>query len=127
MKNVLRKINKIKTLSPEDKDLLSMLSETCWSFWEKEDMKRMYYSIEKDDVLELKYYYSGKIKSALLEGIKISNSEAYRLLAVKAYLDLTKLRDEDGNFLVFVEKGREDAERKIKKLALLSIDKENEG
>lgn len=61
------------------------------SVWEKYGRKRIYIDsdeeIEKVFGLSISRYNSGWICSAFLNGEKISNSEARRLLAIKPYYD----------------------------------------
>ncbi len=79
--------------------------------WTKGDMDRLYFSLEKSGALELDYYKSGNLRSADLEGERISNAEACRLLAVKCFIDL-----KNGNELV-VQYGREEAQEVVRELA----------
>lgn len=61
------------------------------NLWEKYGRKRIY--INDDDVIEKVFglsvsrYNSGMISSAFLNGEKISNSQARRLLAIQPYYD----------------------------------------
>lgn len=58
--------------------------------WEKYGRKRIYINedqLEKVFGLSISRYNSGWICSAFLNGEKISNSEARRLLAIKPYYD----------------------------------------
>lgn len=56
--------------------------------WTKGDHDRMYFNIADTDSMEVEKYNTGNISYAELNGEKISNSEAYRILAVKAYVDV---------------------------------------
>lgn len=56
--------------------------------WTKGKYDRMYFNIDRGGGLEIEYYKSGNISYAELDGEKISNSQAYRILAVTAYVDV---------------------------------------
>ena len=90
---------------------IEALEKKGFNRWTKGDMDRLYFSLEKAGVLELDYYKSGNLRSADLNGERISNAEACRLLAVKCFIDLKK-----GNQLV-VQCGREDAQDMVRDLA----------
>lgn len=79
--------------------------------WTKGNFDRLYFSIEKSGALDLDYYKSGNLRAADLEGKRISNAEACRLLSVKCFIDL-----KNGNKLV-VQYGREDAQDVVRELA----------
>lgn len=64
------------------------LEKKGFNRWTKGDMDRLYFSLEKAGALELDYYKSGNLRSADLDGERISNAEACRLLAVKCFIDL---------------------------------------
>lgn len=58
--------------------------------WIKGDMDRIY--IDDKDLkavfgLEIEYYKTGNIKSAILNGDKLSNNKAYGLLRNRIYFD----------------------------------------
>ena len=67
------------------------LIEIGCTTWEKYGRKRIYINnddqIEKVFGLSVSRYKSGMISSAFLNGEKISNSQACRLLTVKPYFD----------------------------------------
>lgn len=90
---------------------IDALEKKGFSRWTKGDMDRLYFSLEKSGALELDYYKSGNLRSADLNGERISNAEACRLLAVKCFIDL-----KNGNKLV-VQYGREDAQDTVRELA----------
>lgn len=90
---------------------IEALEKKGFNRWTKGDMDRLYFSIEKAGALELDYYKSGNLRSADLEGERISNAEACRLLAVKCFIDL-----KNGNKLV-VQCGREEAQDVVRGLA----------
>lgn len=90
---------------------IEALEKKGFSRWTKGDMDRLYFSLEKSGALELDYYKSGNLRSADLEGERISNAEACRLLAVKCFIDLN-----NGNKLV-VQYGREEAQEVVRELA----------
>lgn len=82
-----------------------------FSRWTKGNMDRLYFNLEKAGDLELDYYKSGNLRSADLDGERISNAEACRLLSVKCFIDL-----KNGNKMV-VQYGREDAQDAVRELA----------
>lgn len=90
---------------------IDALEKKGFSRWTKGDMDRLYFSLEKSGALELDYYKSGNLRAADLNGERISNAEAFRLLAVKCFIDL-----KNGNQLV-VQSGREDAQEVVCELA----------
>ena len=90
---------------------IDALEKKGFSRWTKGDMDRLYFSLEKSGALGLDYYKSGNLRSADLEGERISNAEACRLLAVKCFIDLKK-----GNKLI-VQYGREEAQDVVRELA----------
>lgn len=90
---------------------IEALEKKGFNRWTKGDMDRLYFSLEKSGALELDYYKSGNLRAADLEGERISNAEACRLLAVKCFIDL-----KSGNQLV-VQRGREDAQEVVRDLA----------
>lgn len=90
---------------------IEALEKKGFSRWTKGNMDRLYFNIEKSGDLELDYYKSGNLRSADLEGERISNAEACRLLAVKCFIDL-----KNGNKLV-VQYGREEEQDMVRGLA----------
>lgn len=71
-------------------DIMKKLEALGLTHWIKGDMDRIY--INNKDLksvfgLEIEYYKSGNIKSAVLNGDKISNNKAYGLLRNKIYFD----------------------------------------
>lgn len=90
---------------------IEALEKKGFNRWTKGNMDRLYFNIEKSGDLELDYYKSGNLRSADLDGKRISNAEACRLLAVKCFIDL-----KNGNKLV-VQYGREDAQDMVRDLA----------
>lgn len=80
----------------------TILEENGGKYWEKQTeqglLKRVYFSrdvIMTGIGLDVEYYHSGNISRATLDGQKISNSEAGRILAYlneKFYYDLIKAR-----------------------------------
>lgn len=90
---------------------IEALEKKGFNRWTKGNMDRLYFNIEKSGDLELDYYKSGNLRSADLDGERISNAEACRLLAVKCFIDL-----KNGNKLV-VQYGREDAQDMVRDLA----------
>ena len=73
------------------KNIEQKLIEIGCTVWEKYGRKRIYINsdeeIEKVFGLSVGRYNSGWISSAFLNGEKISNSQARRLLAIKPYYD----------------------------------------
>lgn len=73
------------------KNIETSLTAIGCTVWEKYGRKRIY--INSDDQIEKVFglsvgrYNSGMISSAFLNGEKISNSQARRLLTVKPYFD----------------------------------------
>lgn len=90
---------------------IEALEKKGFNRWTKGEMDRMYFNLEKAGALELDYYKSGNLRSAYLDGERISNAEACRLLAVKCFIDL-----KNGNKLV-VQYGREEAQDVVRELA----------
>lgn len=90
---------------------IESLEKKGFNRWTKGKMDRLYFSLEKSGALELDYYKNGNLRAADLEGERISNAEACRLLAVKCFIDL-----KNGNELV-VQYGREDAQDMVRELA----------
>lgn len=56
--------------------------------WTKGNMDRLYFNIAENGALDIDRYKSGNVRRAYLNGEKISNSRANRILATRAYLDL---------------------------------------
>lgn len=73
------------------KNVEQKLVEIGCTVWEKYGRKRVYINsdeeIEKVFGLSVGRYNSGWISSAFLNGEKISNSQARRLLAIQSYYD----------------------------------------
>ncbi|XJZ60229.1 hypothetical protein ACIA4Q_02450 [Lactobacillus delbrueckii subsp. bulgaricus] len=90
---------------------IEALEKKGFNRWTKGEMDRLYFNLEKAGALELDYYKSGNLRSAYLDGERISNAEACRLLAVKCFIDL-----KNGNKLV-VQYGREEAQEVVRELA----------
>lgn len=90
---------------------IESLEKKGFNRWTKGNMDRLYFSLEKSGALELDYYKNGNLRAADLEGERISNAEACRLLAVKCFIDL-----KNGNQLV-VQSGREEAQEVVRELA----------
>ena len=90
---------------------IDVLEKKGFNRWTKGNMDRLYFNLEKSGDLELDYYNSGNLRSADLDGERISNAEACRLLSVKCFIDL-----KNGNKLV-VQYGREDAQDVVRELA----------
>lgn len=90
---------------------IEALEKKGFNRWTKGEMDRLYFNLEKAGALELDYYKSGNLRSAYLDGERISNAEACRLLAVKCFIDL-----KNGNKLV-VQYGREEAQDVVRELA----------
>lgn len=60
------------------------------NLWEKGIHRRVYFDIKNYLDLEISTYNTGNIKSAYLNGEKISNSKAGKILQSKIYFDLNK-------------------------------------
>lgn len=56
--------------------------------WTKGGKDRLYFNIADNGTLDIDRYKSGNIHHAYLDGEKISNSRANRILETRAYLDL---------------------------------------
>lgn len=69
-------------------DKIAKLEKAGWSRWTKYGYDRLYFNAEENGVLYLTYYKTGNISYASFEDEKISNSQGYRLLSVKCYIDL---------------------------------------
>lgn len=76
-----------------DDKILKTLEENGGKLWEKNGMTRVYFNPETVMSMTVKYYKTGNIFSASVNGKPISNSEAYRALNCKFWFDLT-----DGQF-----------------------------
>lgn len=66
------------------------LIEAGCSVWEKYGKKRIYINVEQMSAvfgLTVNFYNTGNISSAYLQGEKISNRQAYRLLENKMFFD----------------------------------------
>lgn len=90
---------------------IEALESKGFNRWTKGNFDRLYFSLEKSGDLDLDYYKSGNLRAADLDGERISNAEACRLLSVKCFIDL-----KNGNKLV-VQYGREDAQDVVRELA----------
>lgn len=77
----------MKTEKETKEEMIERLIRHGFSRWTKGTMDRMYINADKLG-LEYTTYNTGNISSAKLDGEKISNSKAYRLLGAKTYLDL---------------------------------------
>ena len=82
-----------------------------FNHWAKGDMDRLYSNVEKSEYLDVDYYKSGNVSSAYLEGERISNAEAYRIMSVKCFIDL-----KNNNELV-VQYGNEEVQKLVRELA----------
>ena len=96
----------------EEKNILNIeeLEKRGFNRWTKGNMDRLYFDVKKS-YLDVDYYKSGNISSAYLEGERISNAEAYRLMSVKCFIDL-----KNGNKLV-VQYGNEESQKIVRELA----------
>lgn len=90
---------------------IEALEQKGFNRWTKGDMDRLYFNIEKSGDLDADYYKTGNMRSAYLNGERISNAEACRLLSVKCFIDL-----KNDNKMV-VQYGREDAQDVVRELA----------
>lgn len=97
----------------KEKNILNIeeLEKRGFNRWVKGDMDRLYFNVEKSEYLDVDYYKSGNVCSAYLDGERISNAEAYRLMAVKCFIDL-----KNDNELV-VQYGNEEAQNTVRELA----------
>lgn len=94
-----------------DNKEIKALEKKGFNRWTKGDMDRLYFDIKKSGYLDVDYYKSGNVSSAYLNGERISNAEAYRLMSVKCFIDL-----KNGNKLV-VQYGSEEAQDVVRELA----------
>lgn len=67
---------------------IEALEKKGFNRWTKGDMDRLYFNIEKSGDLDVDYYKTGNVRSAYLNGERISNAEAYRLMTVKCFINL---------------------------------------
>ena len=97
----------------EEKNILNIeeLEKKGFSRWTKGGMDRLYFDVKKAECLDVDYYKSGNVSSAYLEGERISNAEAYRIMSVKCFIDLKK-----DNELV-VQYGNEESQKVVRELA----------
>lgn len=70
-----------------DATTIKALEAKGFSRWQKNGHDRLYINSSHFG-LECSYYNTGNISSASLNGEPISNSEAYRIKSVKAYVDV---------------------------------------
>ena len=87
------------------------LENKGFNHWTKGAMDRLYFNVEKSEYLDVDYYKSGNVSSAYLEGERISNAEAYRIMSVKCFIDL-----KNNNELV-VQYGNEEVQKLVRELA----------
>ena len=97
----------------KEKNILNIeeLEKRGFNRWAKGDMDRLYFNVEKSEYLDVDYYKSGNVSSAYLEGERISNAEAYRIMSVKCFIDL-----KNDNELV-VQYGNEEEQKLVRELA----------
>ena len=67
---------------------IDALEKKGFNRWTKGNMDRLYFNIEKSGYLDVDYYKTGNVRSAYLNGERISNAEAYRLMSVKCFINL---------------------------------------
>lgn len=67
---------------------IEALEKKGFNRWTKGNMDRLYFNIEKSGYLDVDYYKTGNVRSAYLNGERISNAEAYRLMSVKCFINL---------------------------------------
>lgn len=67
---------------------IEALEKKGFNHWSKGNKERLYFNIEKSGYLDVDYYKTGNVRSAYLNGERISNAEAYRLMAVKCFINL---------------------------------------
>ena len=97
----------------EEKNALNIeeLKKRGFNRWTKGDMDRLYFDVKKSEYFSVDYYKSGNVSSAYLEGERISNAEAYRIMSVKCFIDL-----KNNNELV-VQYGNEESQKIVRELA----------
>ncbi len=106
----------IKGNMSEDK--IAKLEKQGWSRWTKDNFDRLYFNVQKTDVLDLEYHNSGTISEATWNGEEISNGEARRILAMKAYVDIA-----DGKLYIrYYRNGDSDEAEMLRKAAQDSLD-----
>lgn len=69
-------------------DKIAKLEKQGWSRWTKGNFDRLYFNVQKADVLGLEYRTTGTISNATWNGKEISSGEARRILSMKAYVDI---------------------------------------
>ena len=69
-------------------DKIAKLEKQGWSRWTKGNFDRLYFNVQKADVLDLEYRTTGTISNATWNGKEISSGEARRILSMKAYVDI---------------------------------------
>ena len=74
---------------------IEVLEKKGFRRWTKGNKDRLYFNVEKSGYLDVDYYKTGSVRSAYLNGERISNAEAYRLMSVKCFINL-----KHGNHLV---------------------------
>lgn len=106
----------IKGNMSEDK--IAKLEKQGWSRWTKGNFDRLYFNVQKADVLVLEYHTTGTINNATWGGKEISNGEARRILAMKAYVDIA-----DGKLYIrYYSNGDSDEAEMLRKAAQDSLD-----
>lgn len=90
---------------------IKVLEKKGFRRWTKGNKDRLYFNVEKSGYLDVDYYKTGSVRSAYLNGERISNAEAYRLMAVKCFINLKR-----GNHLV-VQRGDLEAREIVCSLA----------
>ena len=69
--------------------MIEKLIENGARRWTKYGKDRLYFNATNVLNLEISYYNTGNVRTATLNGERISNSDARRYLDAKAYIDLT--------------------------------------
>lgn len=90
---------------------IEALEKKGFSRWTKGNKDRLYFNVEKSEYLDVDYYKTGNVRSAYLDGERISNAEAYRLMAVKCFINLKH----DNNLVV--QRGGLEAREIVRSLA----------
>lgn len=64
------------------------LEKKGWSRWTKAGYDRLYFNFDKSEYADIDRYNSGHFCSVLIEGEKVSNSFARKMMTVKCFIDL---------------------------------------
>lgn len=73
----------------DENEIIKILTDNGGKVWEKPGMRRIYFSPKLVFSMDVNFYGSGNVSSASVNGVRISNSEAARILDSKIWYDLS--------------------------------------